>query len=88
MENWSDKNNLNENEFLTFLNKLRSAGILDRRRERQIIFADDQYINLQALKMSAESIDPSFNQWLKMFQNGQETLEYVEKLLGEIGELT
>ena len=41
MENWSDKNNLNENEFLTFLNKLRSAGILDRRRERQIIFADD-----------------------------------------------
>ena len=84
MENWSDKNDLNENKFLTFLNKLRSAGLLDKRRKRQIIFADDQYVNLQALKMSVESIDPSFNQWLKMFPNGQEALEYIEQLLSEI----
>ena len=84
MEHWSDNNKLNENKFLAFLNKLRSAGILDKRRKRQIIFADDQYINLQALKMSVESIDPSFNKWLKLFPNGQETLEYIEKLLSEI----
>ena len=84
MENWSDKTDLNEDKFLIFLNKLRSAGLLDKRRKRQIIFADDQYVNLQALKMSAESIDPSFNQWLKMFPNGQETLEYIEQLLSEI----
>ena len=84
MEHQSDNNKLNENKFLTFLNKLRSAGILDKRRKSQIIYADDQYVNLQALKMLVESIDPSFNKWLKMFPNGQETLEHIDKLLSEI----
>ena len=41
MEHWSDSDKLNENKFLTFLNKLRTAGILDEKRKGQIIFADD-----------------------------------------------
>ena len=41
MEHWSDNNKLDENKFLAFLNILRSAGILDKKRKRQIIFADD-----------------------------------------------
>ena len=46
MENWNGRNRPNENNFLTFLNKLRTSGILDEKRKGQIVLADDQFINL------------------------------------------
>ena len=70
MEQWNNRNTSKENMFLTFLNKLREVGILDQIRKRQIIIADDQFVNLKAFDMSLESIDPAFNEYLKMFANG------------------
>ena len=41
LEHLEDKDRSVDNKLLTFLNKLRAAGILDKRRKGQIIIADD-----------------------------------------------
>ena len=41
MEHWDGSIRPDDNNFLTFLNNLRTSGILDEKRKGQIIFADD-----------------------------------------------
>ena len=38
--------NLVANNFLGFLNKLRTNGLMDRTNEATVIIADDQFVNL------------------------------------------
>ena len=85
-EHWNDKTKPVENKFLTFLNTLRTAGVLDTKRKGQIIIADDQFVNLQALVYTIESIDSSLKEQLNVFSNGQETIEHVDELLRTISQ--
>ena len=41
MEHWNGQIEPKKDKFLTFLNKLRTSGVLDEKRKGQIIFADD-----------------------------------------------
>ena len=85
-EHWNDKTKPVENKFLNFLNTLRTAGVLDTKRKGQIIIADDQFVNLQALVYTIESIDSSLKEQLNVFSNGQETIEHVDELLRTISQ--
>ena len=56
--------------FLQFLNNLKQVGLLESKSKGLIIVADDQYVNLQALRMSIEDIGKSASKSLRMFSNG------------------
>ena len=73
--------NLIASNFLGFLNKLRTNGLMDRTNEATVIIADDQFVNLQSIKLMIEDIDIQTSKRFKMFSNGQQTLEYVDEVL-------
>ena len=52
---------------LHFLNKLKLAGLLESKSKGLIIVADDQYVNLQAMRMAVEDVGISANDRLLMF---------------------
>ena len=64
--------------FLNFLKILQEQRLLNGKNETGLIlYADDQYVNRQAIKMTFE--DVGLSNRLVMFQNGQEVLEFLER---------
>ena len=49
---------------------MKQVGLLESKSKGLIIVADDQYVNLQALRMSIEDIGKSASKSLRMFSNG------------------
>ena len=49
--------------------------------------ADDQYVNLQAMRMAVEDIGISANDRLLMFQNGNEVVGCIDELLSQIDDV-
>ena len=45
IEHPDDDSRISRDHFLDLVNRLRAAGILDKRRDGHIIIADDQFIN-------------------------------------------
>ena len=62
--------NYMSNNFLAFLNKLRELGVLEHANTGTIVFADDQFVNLQAVKMAIQDLGISTQDRFKMFSNG------------------
>ena len=64
--------------FINFLKTLKEQRLLNGKNETGLIlYADDQYVNRQAIKMTFE--DVGLSKRLVMFQNGQEVLEFLER---------
>ena len=53
-----------------------------RNETGKIIYADDQYVNRQAFKMNLQ--DLGLSDRLLLFSNGQEVLDYLDKVLGDL----
>ena len=67
---------------LVFLNKLRDFGVMEKKSEGLIILADDQFVSQQAFQLALT--DFSITDRLRMFSNGQEVIEFLDKLLIEV----
>ena len=63
------------------------AGLLESKSKGLIIVADDQYVNLQAMRMAVEDIGISANDRLLMFQNGNEVVGCIDGLLSQIDDV-
>ena len=63
------------------------AGLLESKSKGLIIVADDQYVNLQAMRMAVEDIGISANDRLLMFQNGNEVVGCIDELLSQIDDV-
>ena len=72
----------NDNKNMTsFLKELQRHGLLES-RDSMIVYADDQYINRQMLKMTFQDI--GLAEKLKTFSNGEEVLNFFESTLEEL----
>ena len=66
-----------------FLNRMEENGCLaDGRNESgRIVFADDQFVNQQQMKMQLKEI--GLDERVDMFSNGQDVIDYFETLLDQ-----
>ena len=67
---------------------MKQVGLLESKTKGLIIVADDQYVNLQALRMTIEDIGKSASESLRMFSNGQEVIECVDELLSYMHDIS
>ena len=68
---------------MNFLDEMNEFGVLENKESNSlIIYADDQFVNQQQMKMHFKDI--GIENRLVMFQNGKEVVDFFDEMLNSM----